>query len=205
MSYKIGIDSREFENIEERINKLGFPWEKIENPRVQIKKLVREQIGKPYKYGASVLKDAPNSFDCSSFTSWVYVQLGISLPRISVDQYAFGEEVSLADAHDGDLIFSNTHINIRNVFRSETVELNPGTKIPKPIDHCGILIGNNVIHASGSSGVIEEELSTSKNFQDIAGIRKIKGMDGTKYLISVPNNKLSAVIKEGILSKLKQF
>jgi hypothetical protein len=207
--YKIGIGSEEIENVEELLTELGFSWKKIENPRIKIAELAREQLGKPYKYGASVSKDAPNCFDCSSFTSWLYTEAGLALPRISVDQYAFGQEVSLTDARDGDLIFSNTHINIRNVFRKETVEFETGTKVPKPIDHVGILIGENVIHASGeaggTNGVIEEKLNESKKFHDIVGIRRIKGTDSARYIVSISNDKLSSVIKEGILSKLFQL
>ena len=71
-------------------------------------KIIPELEGKPYKFGASVSFDAPNYFDCSSLTAYLFVQAGIQIPRVSIDQYVFGEEISRKEARFGDLIFLNT-------------------------------------------------------------------------------------------------
>ncbi len=203
MKYIIGIGSEEVDNIERGLTQIGLSWQRIENPRSKVCSLAREQIGKLYKYGASVLKDAPNFFDCSSLTSWLYTQSGISLPRISVDQYVFGEEINLNDARPGDLIFSNTHKNLRNIFYSESKEFKSGTKVSKPIDHCGIFMGDSIIHATESKGfVIEELLNESEYFKDIIGARKIPGVDSARYVIIIPNDKVNVFVKEGIISQL---
>jgi len=65
-------------------------------------------VGTPYVSGGST----PAGFDCSGFVSYVYAQLGISLPRTSSGIKAAGTVISRADAQPGDLIWSPGHISI---------------------------------------------------------------------------------------------
>ena len=65
-------------------------------------------VGVPYKWGGNT----PAGFDCSGFTSYVYRQVGISLPRSSSAQGKIGTRVSRADAKPGDLIWTPGHISI---------------------------------------------------------------------------------------------
>jgi len=65
-------------------------------------------VGTPYVSGGS----GPGGFDCSGFVSYVYGQLGISLPRTSSGIKAAGTVISRADAQPGDLIWSPGHISI---------------------------------------------------------------------------------------------
>jgi cell wall-associated NlpC family hydrolase len=65
-------------------------------------------VGVAYVSGGA----SPDGFDCSGFTSYVYGQLGISLPRTSSDQRNVGVVVSRADALPGDLIWSPGHVGI---------------------------------------------------------------------------------------------
>jgi cell wall-associated NlpC family hydrolase len=65
-------------------------------------------LGVPYLWAGST----PDGFDCSGFTSYVYAQVGIDLPRTSSEQRYAGTEVSWADAQPGDLIWSPGHIAI---------------------------------------------------------------------------------------------
>ena len=61
-------------------------------------------LGASYKYGAE-LKEAPNAFDCSSFTQYLYSLVGIKLYRRAIDQACEGIAVRIDDLQLGDLIF----------------------------------------------------------------------------------------------------
>lgn len=70
--------------------------------------LAKTKLGAPYVYGAS----GPYSFDCSGFTSYVYRQFGVSLPRTSSSQGTVGKAVSYSEAKPGDLIAYSGHVAI---------------------------------------------------------------------------------------------
>jgi cell wall-associated NlpC family hydrolase len=61
--------------------------------------IAQTMIGVPYVYGGST----PSGFDCSGFTSWVYRQAGITIPRTASQQQAAARRV--ASPQPGDLVF----------------------------------------------------------------------------------------------------
>lgn len=65
-------------------------------------------LGVPYVWGGST----PAGFDCSGFTSYVYAQVGIDLPRTSSEQRYAGVEIPWSQAQPGDLLWSPGHIAI---------------------------------------------------------------------------------------------
>lgn len=73
-----------------------------------IVEIATRYVGVPYVSGGTT----PDGFDCSGFTSYVFAQVGISLPRTSSEQRYAGTVVSRADALPGDLIWSPGHISI---------------------------------------------------------------------------------------------
>lgn len=98
-------------------------------PRSEVVNIAKRYLGAPYSWGAN----GPNSFDCSGFTSFVYRQVGVSLPRTSRAQIGAGERVSRADLQPGDLVFFGS-----------------------PIRHVGIYVGGNqYIHAPRTGDVVK--------------------------------------------------
>ncbi|MBB2922799.1 C40 family peptidase [Cellulomonas cellasea] len=73
-----------------------------------IVEIAARYIGVPYVSGGTT----PDGFDCSGYTSYVFAQVGITLPRTSAEQRYAGTVVSRADAQPGDLIWSPGHISI---------------------------------------------------------------------------------------------
>lgn len=62
-------------------------------------------LGVPYKWGGT---SASSGFDCSGFVQQVYADVGIRLPRVSIDQSKQGTPVASVDqARPGDLVFWN--------------------------------------------------------------------------------------------------
>ncbi|HVW81486.1 MAG TPA: peptidoglycan-binding protein [Mycobacteriales bacterium] len=62
----------------------------------------KQQIGKPYVYGAA----GPASYDCSGLQMASYLHAGLTLPRVAADQYAgSGPTIPLDQAQAGDLLF----------------------------------------------------------------------------------------------------
>ncbi|MEV8098888.1 NlpC/P60 family protein [Kitasatospora sp. NPDC085879] len=59
------------------------------------------QLGKPYEWGAT----GPGTFDCSGLTGGAWRAAGVSLPRVSQDQWNAGQHVSKANLQPGDLVF----------------------------------------------------------------------------------------------------
>ena len=92
----------------------------------------RQYLGVKYLWGGSTPQ---TGFDCSGYTSYVFGQNGITLPRVSVDQYNVGTMVTFENLKLGDLVFFS--------FAGDGV-----------VDHVGIYLGNGqFINASTSKGV----------------------------------------------------
>ena len=67
--------------------------------------VAKTKLGKRYVWGASGRK---NTYDCSSFTKYVYRKNGINIPRTSINQSKHGKYVKRCDLKKGDLIFFDT-------------------------------------------------------------------------------------------------
>ncbi|MDF2927063.1 MAG: hypothetical protein K0R57_5977 [Paenibacillaceae bacterium] len=91
-------------------------------------------LGTPYKFGSP--SGVTRTFDCSSFTQYVYGKNGISLPRTSSAQAKKGTYVSRSNLRKGDLVFFST------------------SSSNGKIAHVGIYAGNGkILHTYGAGGV----------------------------------------------------
>lgn len=89
-------------------------------------------IGVPYAWGGTT----PAGFDCSGFTKYVFAEQGITIPRVSADQYRIGTPVAFNSLKPGDLVFFSLNNNGQ-------------------VSHVGIYIGNGqFINATTSKGVV---------------------------------------------------
>ncbi|PIR44000.1 hypothetical protein COV23_02150 [Candidatus Wolfebacteria bacterium CG10_big_fil_rev_8_21_14_0_10_31_9] len=143
----------------------------------KIKNLIetaRSFIGMPYKYGSyleSSNEIKPNGFDCSSFSQYVFKQIGIDLPRSSILQAAseLGQEIPIDKIEPGDLLFFESTKG--HYWHSRFPQ---GRKIY--IGHLAIYTGNgNVIHSADNAeinpilqGVVEHNIDIlPKEFYEI--------------------------------------
>ena len=101
-------------------------------------------VGTPYVWGGQ----SPKGFDCSGFTSYVFLNQGKKIPRVSRDQYASSLKLDPAEACIGDLVF----------FGQQGV-----------VSHVGILVNEpgkpkRMIHSSSSKGVMFQDIDNSKYY-----------------------------------------
>lgn len=101
-------------------------------------------VGTPYVWGGQ----SALGFDCSGFTSFVFLNQGKKIPRVSRDQYASSLKLDPAEACMGDLVF----------FGQQGV-----------VSHVGILVNElgkpkRMIHSSSSKGVMFQDIDNSKYY-----------------------------------------
>jgi cell wall-associated NlpC family hydrolase len=104
-------------------------------------------LGVPYRWGGST----PAGFDCSGLVSYVYAQLGISLPHYTGAQWSATRPISRADLQPGDLVFFDG------------------------LGHVGIYIGGDqFIHAPHTGDVVRvQSLSDSWYASHFDGARRV--------------------------------
>lgn len=101
-------------------------------------------VGTPYVWGGQ----SPQGFDCSGFTSYVFLNQGKKIPRVSRDQYASSLKLDPAEACIGDLVFFGQQ---------------------GAVSHVGILVNEpgmpkRMIHSSSSKGVMFQDIDNSKYY-----------------------------------------
>lgn len=123
-----------------------------ENPDArQVLATAISQLGKAYVYGGN----GPNGFDCSGFTTYVFKQYNISLPRTADGQMRVGTSVSKDQLIAGDLVFFG-YYNSRDV------------------RHVGIYMGDGTfIHSSSNKGVIITSLSSNYYVTNYKGATRV--------------------------------
>jgi cell wall-associated NlpC family hydrolase len=107
--------------------------------------------GSPYRNGGS----APDGFDCSGFTQYVFARHSLHLPRETRDQFRVGASVGRRDVASGDLLFFTT-------------------SAPGP-SHVAIAVNDDeFVHAPSSTGVVRvERLSSTYWSRRFLGARRV--------------------------------
>jgi len=109
-------------------------------------------LGYRYVYGTA----GPSTFDCSGFTTYLYKQNGVSLPRTASSQGTVGVYINKNELVPGDLVFFSNRSDRR-------------------INHVGIYVGNGeFIHASTSTrGVVKDSLSENYYINHYVTARRV--------------------------------
>ena len=117
----------------------------MKNEAKQLIKIAESLVGRPYKYGAK-MENAPNFFDCSLFTQYVFKQIGVKLPRTALEQAMVGKKIALNKIKEGDIIFLKGDLGRYNKV------------YPRGVGHAGIYIGKNkAIQAESKIGKVAIE------------------------------------------------
>ncbi|PSO46418.1 MAG: hypothetical protein BRC24_02095, partial [Parcubacteria group bacterium SW_4_46_8] len=132
-------------------------------PNEAVANAAADYVGAEYELGASVRFDAPEVFDCSSLVAYIFAHHGgLSIPRMTVDQYVYGAPVDVDAKQPGDVVFANTG---EGDIHYESKEYMPGTEVPEGVDHCGIYLGDGqVIHTNTDAKVVIDQLDESSQF-----------------------------------------
>lgn len=128
--------------------KVNLETKKVSGPNASIAAKVissaEDKLGSTYVYGDT----GKAGFDCSGLVYSIYNdELGISIPRSSITQSTFGQQVSKSDLQEGDLVFFNTTGN--------------------GVSHVGIYVGDGkFIHASSGQGKVMTSSLSEEYYQD---------------------------------------
>lgn len=118
----------------------------------------RSLTGLRYKWGGESPKEG---FDCSGLTWWAYRQVGVTLPRVSTEQYEVGAPVGRRDIRPGDLVFYRL------------------PNAPKSL-HVGIATERGTfIHSPREGGRVREDFLDSPYWRErFVGARRVAGSGG---------------------------
>jgi cell wall-associated NlpC family hydrolase len=74
--------------------------------------VARQYLGTPYRWGG---ESPATGFDCSGLMQYAFKQLGVSIPRVSQDQYRSGQQVPREALQPGDLVFFSKAGDVHHV------------------------------------------------------------------------------------------
>lgn len=150
-TYGTEVDPMPFLGLDKNGKKL--PAQKSSTKGSEVVKYAKSFIGKAnYVYGAKD-SQAPNTFDCASFTKYVYKNFKYTLHRPACDQARYdGTSVATSKLQAGDLIF----------YKGNSSRW-------KSIGHVAIYCGNNqIVHAANSKRGVTTD-TTSSGYYSVTG------------------------------------
>jgi cell wall-associated NlpC family hydrolase len=94
----------------------------------------QSKLGAPYLLGG----EGEGGWDCSGLTQWAMAQAGVTIPRVSFDQFNVGTPVGRESIQAGDLVFFDAN--------------GPGAS------HVGIATSNSTVISATTHGVREHSI-----------------------------------------------
>ncbi|MBB4930160.1 hypothetical protein F4561_000980 [Lipingzhangella halophila] len=113
------------------------------------------QVGVPYVWGGET---PDGGFDCSGLVQWAFAQTGVSVPRVTHDQWWAGTHVDYSDAERGDLVF----------WRNDPTA-------PDYISHVAIYLGDGMMLEAPRTGL--DVRVTEVRTENMAGVVRVHGSE----------------------------
>ncbi len=183
----------------EGLRRVGF---EVEHFSLSAK--VKQQLGKPYVYGASFKKNGADAFDCSYLTSYIYSLIGKRIGETSYEQYKNGQVVSEDELKAGDLLFISGHWTSKSLQKER-----------HDIGHVGIYMGQNkVIHAARferyngqvqemkNPSVVETSLSFFTNNPGYKGARRYIESFNHILAVTAPWWRTDIILEEDLIEEV---
>jgi cell wall-associated NlpC family hydrolase len=86
------------------------------------------RVGLPYVYAGN----GPNVFDCSGLVKWSMTQIGVTMPRVAVNQAKTGPSVPISQLQPGDLLFYHTDPTAPDYISHVAIYLGGGMMVQAP-------------------------------------------------------------------------
>lgn len=123
-----------------------LPGPTVPSTHAEAASIAGRYLGVPYAWGGA----SPSGFDCSGLVSYVYAQLGVSLPHYTVAQWNATISIPTAELQPGDLVFFDG------------------------LGHVGIYVGGGqFIHAPHTGTVVQVATLGGYWLQHLDGARRV--------------------------------
>lgn len=124
--------------------------------------IAKRYLGIPYRRNARFYQ-APEIFNCSTFTRFVYEKVGKNLPKKAVTQASRGRKIKPKNIKPCDLVFIRGSKGYYN------------KEFPDGVGHVGIYCGNDkIISARGRyKKVVEEKLKNYLKKEQLRVVRRV--------------------------------
>lgn len=106
------------------------------------------KLGRPYVWGA----EGPDSFDCSGLVQWAFAKAGVSMPRVTDQQFLTGRHLPYSQARAGDLLFWRNDPTAPDYVSHVAIYLGHGKMIVAP--HTGDVVKIQKVYLNNFAGAV---------------------------------------------------
>jgi hypothetical protein len=107
------------------------------------------QLGVPYVWGGETPE---GGFDCSGLLQWAFHEAGVSIPRVTHDQWNAGQRVEFDDIQRGDLLFWRTDPTAPDYISHVAIYLGDGMMLEAP--RTGLNVRVTPVRTSNYAGAV---------------------------------------------------